>query len=166
MPSIHGVTCVDNDTVAVISASERNIHLVSLKSGKAVRIIKTNFFSHGLTFTEESFIVCPAQDQMQEVRLDNNTRCIGSNVLETYVASLGNALFFVKKDTHSVVCINKNGDILWTFTNDTDLSGPRCITVDEHGNTFVVGYNSNNVIAIDTSGKQHKILFIRNRLMW
>ncbi|XP_076071990.1 uncharacterized protein LOC143043687 [Mytilus galloprovincialis] len=98
IPSIHDITCVDNDIVAVISASERNIQLVSLKSGKAVRIIKTNFFSHDLTFTEERFIVCPAQDQMQEVRLENSILCtIGSNVLATYVASLGNALFFVKK---------------------------------------------------------------------
>lgn len=96
---------------------------------------------------------------MLEVGLeDTKTNIIGSNVVSTYVASFENNIYSKKKDKNTVVCHNRNGDLLWTFTNETVIKGNRCITVDEHGNLFVAGSKSQNVIIIASDGTNHKIL--------
>ncbi|CAG2205152.1 unnamed protein product [Mytilus edulis] len=158
MSCIHDVTCVDNDTVAVISATERNIQLVSLKSGKIFRSINTNFCSVGITYKEGKFIVCPDDDHvMQAVWLeDNKSSTFGISVFATHVTHLGNKLYTIDRDTNRIFCLNRNGDIQWTFADLTVLSDPTCITVDEHGNVFVA--NTENVFVISYDGKHYKIL--------
>ncbi|XP_052067493.1 tripartite motif-containing protein 5-like isoform X2 [Mytilus californianus] len=159
MPNIYDVACIDNETVAIISYTERNIKLLSAKSGKVFSSIETSFSSRGLTYSEGKFIVCPDKGQLQEVSLvDDRTNVIGNNLVSTYVASSGNNLFSKKRATNTIVCHNKIGEILWTLTNETVLTGPSGITADEHGNIFVVGCKSKNVVAIASGGSTHKIL--------
>ncbi|XP_052067496.1 uncharacterized protein LOC127706831 [Mytilus californianus] len=165
MPNIHDVTCVDNETVAVISSTKRNIELVSLKLGKTFRSISTTHPSYGVTYSEGNFIVS-LENKLQEIRLKNNEKnYIRSGEVSTFFASLGNTLYSVNGYTNTIVCHNRNGDILWTFTDEMVLTGPRGITVDEHGNSFVAGLDSKNVIAIDSGGKQYKTLLSETDLI-
>ncbi|CAG2186077.1 unnamed protein product [Mytilus edulis] len=159
MPNIYDVACIDDETVAIISYTERNIKLLSVKSGKVFRSIETSFSSRSLTYFGGKFIVCPDKGQIQEVSLvDDRINIIGNNLVSTCVASSGNNLFSKKRATNTIVCHNKIGDILWTFLNETVLTGPSGITADEHGNIFVVGGKSKNVVAITSDGSTHKIL--------
>ncbi|XP_071123537.1 uncharacterized protein [Mytilus edulis] len=159
MSKIYDVTCVDDETVAVISSKEPNIKLVGLTSGKSFRTINTTSPSLGITYAKCSFIVCPKKGHLQEIMLkDNMTNNIGSPIDSEYVASLDNTIYHRKKSTDEIVWDNRNGDILWTFSNDTVLKGPRCITVDENGSIFVAGGKSNNIVVIDSEGRDHKIL--------
>lgn len=159
MPNIYDVACIDNETVAVVSNNEKNIKLVNLKSGKAFRSIFTVLPSSGLTYIKGHFIISSDEGHLLEVGLeDTKTNIIGSNVVSTYVASFENNIYSKKKEKNTVVCHNRNGDLLWTFTNETVIKGNRCITVDEHGNLFVAGSKSHNVIIIASDGTNHKIL--------
>ncbi|XP_052067490.1 uncharacterized protein LOC127706827 [Mytilus californianus] len=159
MPKIYDVACIDNDVVAVISATAKNIKLVNLKSEKTFRTIQMNYPCYGITYSEGNFIVCPKSGQLQEIRLeDNKTTDIGSDMVSEYIAALGNTLYSKNKETGAIVIHHKDGDLLWTFSDDKALLEPRCITVDDHGNVFVVGKESNNIIAIASDGEKHKIL--------
>ncbi|VDI51951.1 Hypothetical predicted protein [Mytilus galloprovincialis] len=159
IPYIYDVAYVDNETVAVVSNTKENIKLVNLKSGKILRSIFTISPSCGITYIEGSFIISSKEGHLLEVGLeDTKTNIIGSNVVSTYVASFENNFYSIGQDKDTVVCQNRNGDLLWTFTNKTVIKGKRCITVDEHGNLFVVGKESKNVIIISSDGTKHKIL--------
>ncbi|VDI57405.1 Hypothetical predicted protein [Mytilus galloprovincialis] len=162
MPNINDVTYVDNEIVAVVSYYDKNIKLVNLKAGKAFRTINTNSPSCGLTYIGGRLIISPLGGRLGEVGLNDTTDiCIGSQHgqrVASYVASLGDKIYSSKQNNNTVVCHHRNGDLLWTFTNETVIKGNRCITVDEHGNLFVVGKNSQNVIIIASDGTKHKQL--------
>ncbi|XP_071123521.1 uncharacterized protein [Mytilus edulis] len=165
MPYIYDVACVDNKTVAVVSNNEENIKLVNLKSGKAFRSIHTDSLSYGLTYIKGSFIISSDKGHLLEVGLeDTKTNIIGSNKVSTYVASFENNLYSIGQDKNTVVCQNRNRDLLWTFTDETVIKGIRGITVDEHGNLFVAGRESQNVIIISSDGTKHKILLTETDL--
>ncbi|XP_071123713.1 uncharacterized protein [Mytilus edulis] len=167
MPKIFDVSCVGKETIAVASASDKNISIVSLESGKTIKRIQTIFPCLGLTYTNGSLIVSPNNGQLQEISLGNNkTNTICSSISSNYVASLGNKLFFGKgEETDTIICQNRNGEMLWTFTNKTALRKHRCIAVDEFGNVFVAGNKSNSVVAISSDGKEHKILLSKTDLV-
>ncbi|XP_071123717.1 uncharacterized protein [Mytilus edulis] len=165
MQTIIDVTCVDNDTVAVISYTQKNIELISLKSGKTIKTISTSDPAICLTYTEGTFIVCLENGQTKEVRLeDNKTNDISSTVVSRSITELNNTLYSVKKDTNTIVCHKRNGEVLWTFTDEEILQKPRGITVDDIGNVIVAGVESNNVIAISSDGTKHKILLSKTDL--
>ncbi|XP_071123520.1 uncharacterized protein [Mytilus edulis] len=166
IPGIHAVTCIDNETVAVTSIIRNNIELVSLKSGKVFRSIPTHFYSIDLAYIDGKLIVCPTKGQLQEISLDDtNAISIGSTMISTtFFAAFGNSLYCTESYTNAIVCQKRNGDKLWTFTDNAALKGPKCITIDEHGNIFVIGGESRNVIAIASDGIKHKILLSESEL--
>lgn len=157
--NIEDVACINNETVAVISAIASKIKLVDFISGKTCMKITTDSPCCSLTYTEGKFIVCPETERLQMVRIqDNETSKIGSMIVSRYITSLGDTLYSVQRDSNAVVCHKRNGDILWTFTDKEVLERPRGITVDEHGNAFIAGVKSKTVIAISSDGTKHKIL--------
>ncbi|CAC5388346.1 unnamed protein product [Mytilus coruscus] len=165
MQTIIDVACVDNETVAVISYTQKNIELVSLKSGKTIKNINTTAPALCLTYTEGTFIVCLENGQMKEVQLkDNKTIDIGSTVVSRSITESNSTLYSVKKDANTIVCHKRNEDVLWTFTDEEVLKRPRGISVDEHGNVIVAGVESNNVIMISSDGTKHKILLSQTDL--
>ncbi|XP_071121938.1 E3 ubiquitin-protein ligase TRIM71-like [Mytilus edulis] len=166
MPTIYDVACIDNDVVAVVSVTEKNIQLVNLKSEKTIKTIQTSSPCCGITHSEGNLIVCPKKGQLQQIRLeDNKTSEIGSDVVSLYIAAFGNTLYSRKRDVETIICHNRNGDILWTFTNKTALKGPRGIAVDEYGNIFVAGTKSKTITAIASDGSKHKILLSEKDLV-
>ncbi|XP_071123539.1 uncharacterized protein [Mytilus edulis] len=166
MPKIYDVACIDNDVVAVVSILTQNIKLVNLKSEKSFKTIHTSYPCCGITYSDGYLIVCSKNGQLQEIRLeDNKITDTGSDVVSFYIAALGNKLYSRKRESETIVCHNRNGDILWTFTDKTILKEPRGIAVDEHGNAIVAGVGSNNVIAISSDGTKHKMLLSENDLI-
>ncbi|XP_071123533.1 uncharacterized protein [Mytilus edulis] len=159
LPYIYDVACVDDTTVAVVSMTMENIELINMESGKTFTIVRTYSPCCGLTYKDNHFIVSPQKGQIQKIRLeDTKTYGIGSSMTSLNLAALGNTLYSRKRDTNTIVCHNKNGDVLWTYTDTSVLNVPRGITVDEYGNAFVAGNKSKNVVAISSHGRGHKIL--------
>ncbi|CAG2232509.1 unnamed protein product [Mytilus edulis] len=54
--------------------------------------------------------------------------------------------------------VDSTGEKHWAFENECVLKEPRGISVDNDGNVFVVGNESNNVVVLSADGKQHKEL--------
>ena len=60
--------------------------------------------------------------------------------------------------THTVTCCDMHGTTQWEFRDERVLQYPYGITVDNDGNVYVAGYNSNNVVVISPDGERHRQL--------
>jgi DNA-binding beta-propeller fold protein YncE len=75
-----------------------------------------------------------------------------------YVATSGDKLYYPNYGTHTVTCCDLHGTTHWEFKDKRVLKGPQGISVDNDGNVYVVGYSSNNVVAISPDGQCHRQL--------
>jgi len=75
-----------------------------------------------------------------------------------YVATSGNKLYYANGDTNTVTCCDLHGTKQWEFKDTRGLLYPYSISVDNDGNVYVVGYDSNNVVVISPDGQRHRQL--------
>jgi WD40 repeat protein len=75
-----------------------------------------------------------------------------------YVATFGDKLYYTNWDTQTVTCCDLHGTTLWEFKDERVLKYPRGITVDNDGNVYVTGRDSNNVVVISPDRQRHKQL--------
>ncbi|XP_052064015.1 uncharacterized protein LOC127704156 [Mytilus californianus] len=115
-------------------------------------------------------LVCSAYGEgIQLINPYNNTT---SDVfrIETpgscYLATFGDKLYHTVSTISSVTCYDLQGSIHWIFENESILRSPYGISVDNDGNVYVVGKESNNVVVISPDGQQYKeILNARDGLL-
>jgi DNA-binding beta-propeller fold protein YncE len=75
-----------------------------------------------------------------------------------YVATSGDKLYYTQWKTDTVTCCNLHGTTQWEFKDERVLRGSVGISVDNDGNVYVVGCNSNNVVVIHPDGQRHRKL--------
>ena len=75
-----------------------------------------------------------------------------------HVTTYGEKLYYTNSDTHTVTCCDLHGTTQWEFKESRVLQYPLGITVDNDGNVYVVGCNSNNVVIISPDGQPHRQL--------
>ena len=75
-----------------------------------------------------------------------------------YVATSGDKLYYTNYYTNTVTCCDTHGTTQWEFRDERVLQYPNGITVDNDGNVYVAGYNSNNVVVISPDGQRHRQL--------
>ena len=75
-----------------------------------------------------------------------------------YVATSGDKLYYTDYNTHTVTFCDLHGTTQWEFKDNRVLQYPLGISVDNDGNVYVVGYNSNNVVVISPDGQRHRQL--------
>ena len=156
-----GFACVDQNTAAVTSPSEKFIQLVDLKTGKTVKCINTNTTCSGITSANGMLVFSAIGKGLRKVDLkDENIVEIVAFAADvwSYVSSFNDRLYYTNAKRHEVVCCDNNGTVLWTFTDKSVLKDPRSIAVDDYGNVYVAGANSTNVIVISPDGKEHRTL--------
>ena len=72
-----------------------------------------------------------------------------------YVATSEDKLYYTNNEKHTVTCCDLHGTTQWEFNSERVLQVPRGISVDNDGNVYVVGYESNNVVVISPDGQRH-----------
>jgi sugar lactone lactonase YvrE len=79
-----------------------------------------------------------------------------------YVATSGDKLYYTNINTDTVTCCDLHGTTQWEFKDTRVLHYPYSISVDNDGNVYVVGYDSNNVVVISPDGQRHRQLWSSN----
>lgn len=89
---------------------------------------------------------------------DESNITIANNKLSdfAYVTTFADKLFDTNDENNSVTCCDYNGNILWTFCDDSVLMFPIGISVVNDGNVFVVGYHTCNVVVISSDGQRSR----------
>ena len=73
-----------------------------------------------------------------------------------YVATSGDKLDYTNTNAHTVTCCDLHGTTQREFKDERVLQGPLGISVNNDGNVYVVGYSTNNVMAISPDGQRHR----------
>jgi DNA-binding beta-propeller fold protein YncE len=56
----------------------------------------------------------------------------------------------------TVTCCDLHGTTQWEFKDTSVIKGSRGISVDNDGNVYVVGGDSNNVVVLSPEGQRHR----------
>jgi DNA-binding beta-propeller fold protein YncE len=75
-----------------------------------------------------------------------------------YVATSGDKLYYTNTNTNTVICCDLHGTTQWEFKDNSVLQCPYGISVDNDGNVYVVGFDTNNVVVISSDGQRHRKL--------
>jgi sugar lactone lactonase YvrE len=75
-----------------------------------------------------------------------------------YVATSGDKLYYTNWITDTVTCCDLYGTTQWEFKDTRVLETPHGISVDNDGNVYVIGYDSNNVVVFSPDGQRHRQL--------
>jgi hypothetical protein len=150
----------DNNSVAVSSGFGSNtcITIIDIVSNKVLTTISMDTSIVGMAIRGGTIYYCAWRNGLKMLNLSDNSV---SDIINRdmpfvyYVATSEGKLYYTNYQNHTVTCCDLHGTILWEFNGEHVLQMPRGITVDNDGNVYVVGYKSNNVLAISPDGQWH-----------
>ncbi|CAC5375174.1 unnamed protein product [Mytilus coruscus] len=158
------VVFIGDDSIAVTSGYIYQINIIDLKKHKLKKSINVGSYNYGVVYKDGHLIYCAGEKGLQMISPNNetitNVTCVTNTKLPgwAYVTTFGDKLFYTNYNNHSVTCCDYHGNILWTFCNKSVLLSPVGISVDNDGNVFVVGGDTNNVVVISSDGQRYRQL--------
>jgi len=153
----------DNNSVAVSSGRGINgcIAIIDIASKKVMTTIPMDTGVDGMAVRGRTIYYCTENKGLNMLNLSDKSV---SNIISSdkskvyYVATSGDKLYYTNYNTDTVTCCNLHGTTQWEFTDDRVLRGSFGISVDNDGNVYVVGCDSNNVVVISPDGQRHRQL--------
>jgi hypothetical protein len=153
----------DNNSIAVSSGrgDDRCISIIDLESQKVMKTISMDTFINGMAVRGRTIYYSASNKGLKMLNLSDKSvsDIINSDMSKVYyVAISGDKLYYANCDTHTVTCCDLHGKTQWEFNDESVLRSPLGISVDNDGNVFVVGYDSQNVVVISPDGQRHRQL--------
>ena len=153
----------DNNSVAVSSGggSNRCITIIDVVSQEVMTTISMDTNIYGMAVRGRTIYYCTGNKGLKMINLsDKSVSDIIQNNMSNvyYVATFRNKLYYANGDTHTMTCCDLHGTTQWEFKDTRVLQYPYSISVDNDGNAYVVGYDSNNVVVISHDGQRHSQL--------
>ena len=150
----------DNNSVAVSSGfgDNRCITMIDIVSNSVLTNIAMDTYIVGMAIKGGTIYYCAAGKGLKMLNLSDKSVSDIINRDMTfvyYVATSEDKLYYTNYANHTVTCCDLHGTTLWEFNGEHVLQMPRGITVDNDGNVYVVGYQSNNVLLISPDGQRH-----------
>jgi DNA-binding beta-propeller fold protein YncE len=155
------VTYLDDRTVAV--STNNGIEIINIDTKKTERCISTSQCCYGITYHNGVLLWCEEQRGIQMMKLsdDRSTTFVKQSNLQnhSYITTCREKIYQTNRKTKTVTCYTIKGDKLWEFKDESVLTDPWGVTVDNNGNVYVTSYSSNSVVVIEPDGRQgRKIL--------
>lgn len=160
----------EDDTLTVTSGMSlvHCITIIDIQNKQIKKEILVDSCYYGIAVKEGKVLCSAVGKGIQLINLDNSqTSDIVRDEIPEWccVATHSSKVYHTNNHTNSVTCYDMHGTVQWTFKNESVLDIPRGISVDNDGNVYVVGYNSNNVVVIYEDGQRHnEILTARHGL--
>ncbi|XP_063408981.1 uncharacterized protein LOC134692459 [Mytilus trossulus] len=149
------ITPLDNVTVAVTSGDDE-IYIVDLYDKKVSKTLKTKDTCYGVKYSDGAMIFTVKEKGIRKISMsDFKSKYIYKNNISwgSYITTFGGNVCFTNRELHTVTLIDSAQNIIWTFSDKNVLQQPYGVTSDSHGNFYVAGYRSNNVVKISHDGK-------------
>ena len=159
-----------NNSVAVSSGSGDNkcIVIIDIESQKAMTTISMDTYIYGMAVRGRTIYYCTEGKGLKMLNLSDKSvsDIINSNMSGVcYVATSEDNLYYTNANTHTVTCCDLHGTTQWEFKDTRVLQGPEGISVDNDGNVYAVGFNSDKVVVISPDGQRHRqLLSFKNGL--
>ena len=151
----------DDNSVAVSSGWGGNkcITTIDIESKEVMTSISIDSAIYGMVVRGRTIYYCTGKKGLKMLNLSDKSvsDSITSNMSHVcYVATSGDKLYYTSWNTHTVTCCDLHGTTQWEFKDTSVLHGSRGISVDNDGNVYVVGSDSNNVVVISPHGQRHR----------
>lgn len=118
----------------------------------------------GIVVQDDTAICCSSKGVLKVELGSGSENSIISDVSlgnSCYVASNEKTLYFSNPDnTGTVTCCDFHGNVKWVF-RDNILQNPSGTGVDSHGNVYVAGIQTDNIVAISADGKRCRELLTK-----
>jgi DNA-binding beta-propeller fold protein YncE len=149
------VTYLDDRTVAVSTGN--GIEIINIDTNKTKRIINTSRRCCGITYHNGVLLWCDEQRGIQMMKLsDDSTTLVKQSNLssDSYITTCREKIYQTTTNTNTVTCYTIKGDKLWEYKDESVLTNPTGVTVDNDGNVYVMSERSNSVVVLEPDGRQ------------
>ena len=133
--------------------------IIDIESKKVMISISMDTAIYGMVVRGKTLYYCSGNKGLKRLNLSDKSvsDIITSNMSGVrYVATSGDKLYYANWHTHTVTCCDLHGTTQWEFKDTSVLKDSRGISVDNDGNVYVVGRNSNTVVVISPDGQRHR----------
>jgi DNA-binding beta-propeller fold protein YncE len=72
----------------------------------------------------------------------------------SYITTCREKIYQTTPITNTVTCYTIKGDKLWEYKDESVLTNPTGVTVDNDGNVYVMSERSNSVVVLEPDGRQ------------
>ncbi|CAC5408964.1 unnamed protein product [Mytilus coruscus] len=153
------ITQINQNTIAITYPNETVIKIFNMENETVTKFIRLDKQCYGLSFSNNSLAVGLDNDEIRIIDLEGNT--LKSVQFESesdlkYLVYCNDRVIFSGYHGKVVYCVDESGKQIWQYTQD--LSGPRGLCTDTHGNIIVADYNSHRILVISKDGQNSKIL--------
>jgi DNA-binding beta-propeller fold protein YncE len=153
----------DNNSIAVSSGGggKRCITIIDIESQKVMTTISMAMTIYGMAVRGRTIYFCAEDKGLKMLNLSYKSvsDIISSDMSDVYyVATSGDKLYYTNFNTNTVTCCDLHGTTQWEFKDKHVLQYPHGISVDNDGNVYVVGYDTENVVVISPDGQRHRQL--------
>ncbi|XP_071168902.1 uncharacterized protein [Mytilus edulis] len=164
LPSVnlYDVTSLDDNTVAVTTWLQNDIHVIDINTG-TIKTCMSGDFCGGITHRGNTLMCGARSNELKTVDLrDNEVSVLIPEVpinCQTYVTTTSDKIFVTHHANNTVTCYRMNGDKEWQYLDQSMVNVPLGITVDKYENVYVISNGNNSVVLITSDGKHaRKIL--------
>ena len=152
----YDVTNIDDRNVAVSAGN--GIEIINIDTKKTERRINTGQRCSGITYHNGILLWCEVKRGIQMMKLsdDRITTLVKQSNLQSssYIATCREKIYQTNRNTNTVTCYTIKGDKVWEYKDESVLTEPRGVTIDNHGNAYVTSWSPNSVVVIEPDGRQ------------
>ena len=157
----------DTNSVAVSSGGGNNrcITIIDIESNTVMTTISIDADIYGMAVRGRTLYCCAKNEGLKMLNLSDKSvsDIINSKISGVYyVATSGDNIYYTNIVAHTVTCCDLHGTTQWKFKDKRVLQCPVGISVDNGGNVYAAGFNSNNVVMISPDGQRHRQLLSSN----
>ncbi|VDI12816.1 Hypothetical predicted protein [Mytilus galloprovincialis] len=130
-------------------------------SAKTKNIMKVDIPNDGIAVSDGWLYFCARKNGLMRVNIKDGLMCkVVTEPMSgcAYIAVFNNNLYFTNKSKNTVTCSDLEGHVKWIFKDESILSFPLGISLDQNGNIYVVGNKCSNVVVISPDGKHSKVI--------
>ena len=151
----------DANSVVVSSGRENYscITIIDIERRVVMSTISMDTLIFGMAIRGRTIYYCTLDKGIMMLNLSDKSvsDIINSNMTGVYyVATSGEKLYYSNCNSHTVTCCDLHGTTQWEFKDERVMQCPLGISVDNDGNVYVVGYNSNNVVVFSPDRQRHR----------
>ncbi|XP_071121612.1 uncharacterized protein [Mytilus edulis] len=152
------LTLIDPDRFAVTYLGMSKIDIIHLRNTQVHKITTKNE-CRGISYQDGLLFVVMAEIGI--VLLDLSGKIIDTLAIDSQrvytITTAHDRIYYTKEKENTINCMSLTGQEIWVHQNKS-ITWPRCISVADNKDLFIICYKSNNLSIINQNGQESKIL--------
>ncbi|XP_063435925.1 uncharacterized protein LOC134716844 [Mytilus trossulus] len=151
-----GVTCIDDETVAVSFPGSEQIQIINITTKNVESTIKTVGKCFGIYYIDGYLLYCVAKRGIQKVTLSDkcSSNLVKDDTLSvwSYVTTAEDKIFYTNRSNSVVTCCSMTGKKVWEY-NHQSVCSPTGKAVDNDSIVYVASSHHNTIVVMSSNGK-------------